>query len=561
MSLISSAAKTTFTVDGNVVVQTQKFPDGRSVTFKKEYSDNKLVVIDGATGESETSGSVLERTVRCAISFRKFGLQHGDVIVLMAPNHIDLAIPFYAAFYLGVIVSPIDRTLGRQVPEPTRQMLRNMDSISTFQKNDDGSIQYIVFKAGAEAFNQKITPGVDADFKTPDGSNAKVHFELKGDTLESVITLSNGNKLHLDRIFEGNTMKQFVVSNDGKESFNQKIVPGGDVDFKTPDGKTAKVHFEVKGDTIESRVTFDDGRKLHMDRVFEGNTMKQGEEHLSGNAARGGEVDFLAKVDFLVQHYFVTSFDYVLEGGVTRLGESCDRFLLTEECENLLGELWKLIRYAGAKKRLRLLKLDSADKKKKAKYDPNVVGLEQSSSDDSSSESEIEEPEVVEEKSEIPNKVTDKNKDVIEITDEDQELQKNENAIVIEKLNEKGMKVSRNQKEQSKVEVPLPVKEEVKKPVLEHPTIVIEVKRDPKIQVARLKLPILGEEQRIMELVNENEFLIVAGETGSGKTTQIPQFLYEAGYSEHKMIAVTEPRRVATVAMAARVGLTPGSFQ
>ncbi|XP_073948211.1 luciferin 4-monooxygenase-like isoform X2 [Choristoneura fumiferana] len=31
----------------------------------------------------------------------------------MAPNHIDLAIPFYAAFYLGVIVSPIDRTLGR----------------------------------------------------------------------------------------------------------------------------------------------------------------------------------------------------------------------------------------------------------------------------------------------------------------------------------------------------------------------------------------------------------------------------------------------------------------
>ncbi|KAI8442083.1 hypothetical protein MSG28_005717 [Choristoneura fumiferana] len=97
-----------------------------------------------------------------------------------------------------------------KVPEPTRQMLRNMDSISTFQKNDDGSIQYIVFKAGAEAFNQKITPGVDADFKTPDGSNAKVHFELKGDTLESIITLSNGNKLHLDRIFEDNTMKQIA---------------------------------------------------------------------------------------------------------------------------------------------------------------------------------------------------------------------------------------------------------------------------------------------------------------------------------------------------------------
>ncbi|XP_073948204.1 luciferin 4-monooxygenase-like isoform X1 [Choristoneura fumiferana] len=79
-------------------------------SFKDE--PDFVMQIDGATGESETSGSVLERTVRCAISFRKFGLQHGDVIVLMAPNHIDLAIPFYAAFYLGVIVSPIDRTLG-----------------------------------------------------------------------------------------------------------------------------------------------------------------------------------------------------------------------------------------------------------------------------------------------------------------------------------------------------------------------------------------------------------------------------------------------------------------
>lgn len=45
---------------------------------------------------------------------------------------------------------------------------------------------------------------------------------------------------------------------------------------------------------------------------------------------------------------------------------------------------------------------------------------------------------------------------------------------------------------------------------------------------------------------------------GSGKTTQIPQFLYEAGYAERKMVAVTEPRRVATVAMSARVALELG---
>ena len=50
-------------------------------------------------------------------------------------------------------------------------------------------------------------------------------------------------------------------------------------------------------------------------------------------------------------------------------------------------------------------------------------------------------------------------------------------------------------------------------------------------QEERLKLPILAEEQAIMEAVAEHPIVIVCGETGSGKTTQVPQFLYEAGYS------------------------------
>ncbi len=41
---------------------------------------------------------------------------------------------------------------------------------------------------------------------------------------------------------------------------------------------------------------------------------------------------------------------------------------------------------------------------------------------------------------------------------------------------------------------------------------------------------------------------------GSGKTTQLPQFLYEAGYTiDGKMIGITEPRRVAAISMASRV--------
>lgn len=50
-------------------------------------------------------------------------------------------------------------------------------------------------------------------------------------------------------------------------------------------------------------------------------------------------------------------------------------------------------------------------------------------------------------------------------------------------------------------------------------------------QEARLRLPVLAEEQVIMEAVRENPCVVLCGETGSGKTTQMPQFLYEAGYA------------------------------
>ncbi|CAH2238904.1 jg13712 [Pararge aegeria aegeria] len=71
-----------------------------------------LLQIDGATDERENFGSALKRSVQCANAFRKFGVKQGDVIILMAPNHIHLTMPMYAAFYLGIAVSGIDCTLG-----------------------------------------------------------------------------------------------------------------------------------------------------------------------------------------------------------------------------------------------------------------------------------------------------------------------------------------------------------------------------------------------------------------------------------------------------------------
>ena len=46
---------------------------------------------------------------------------------------------------------------------------------------------------------------------------------------------------------------------------------------------------------------------------------------------------------------------------------------------------------------------------------------------------------------------------------------------------------------------------------------------------------------------------MIVGETGSGKTTQVAQFLYEDGYCNNGMICCTQPRRVAAMSVAKRV--------
>lgn len=101
--------------------------------------------------------------------------------------------------------------------------------------------------------------------------------------------------------------------------------------------------------------------------------------------------------------------------------------------------------------------------------------------------------------------------------------------------------------------------EEVKNAATPTPRVVktfVPVHRTKEIELVRSKLPIIPEEQVgftdfvilrpkcfslfpvsilhlqvIMESITENSVTVLAGETGSGKTTQVPQFLYEAGYS------------------------------
>jgi len=74
----------------------------------------------------------------------------------------------------------------------------------------------------------------------------------------------------------------------------------------------------------------------------------------------------------------------------------------------------------------------------------------------------------------------------------------------------------------------------------------------------RENLPIYSYRDELLAAIRDYQVLVIVGETGSGKTTQIPQYLHEIGYTKYGKIAVTQPRRVAAMSVAARVAYEMG---
>ncbi|KAI6005354.1 pre-mRNA splicing factor [Pisolithus marmoratus] len=85
-------------------------------------------------------------------------------------------------------------------------------------------------------------------------------------------------------------------------------------------------------------------------------------------------------------------------------------------------------------------------------------------------------------------------------------------------------------------------------------------KRAKSIEETRKSLPIYTYREELLAAIKEHQVLIVVAETGSGKTTQLPQYLHEAGYTAGGLrVGCTQPRRVAAMSVAARVAEEMGT--
>ncbi|BEI83566.1 hypothetical protein CcaverHIS002_0401700 [Cutaneotrichosporon cavernicola] len=79
-------------------------------------------------------------------------------------------------------------------------------------------------------------------------------------------------------------------------------------------------------------------------------------------------------------------------------------------------------------------------------------------------------------------------------------------------------------------------------------------KKAQSIEETRKSLPIYDFRDELLDAIRDHQVLIVVAETGSGKTTQLPQYLHEAGYTQGGLkVGCTQPRRVAAMSVAARV--------
>jgi len=91
-------------------------------------------------------------------------------------------------------------------------------------------------------------------------------------------------------------------------------------------------------------------------------------------------------------------------------------------------------------------------------------------------------------------------------------------------------------------------------------TFIYNPNRSQSIDKQRSRLPIYQNRNHILYLLERHQIIILIGETGSGKSTQVPQYLLESGWAcDGTYVAVTQPRRIAVTSLSSRVAEEMGT--
>ena len=82
---------------------------------------------------------------------------------------------------------------------------------------------------------------------------------------------------------------------------------------------------------------------------------------------------------------------------------------------------------------------------------------------------------------------------------------------------------------------------------------IVSARRDNLPEISYPDLPVSARSAEIVELIRNHQVVVVAGETGSGKTTQLPKICLQAGRGINGIIGHTQPRRIAARTVASRI--------